>query len=99
MSRAILVFVLSGVILTGCAPFTAKDNFASFLNHDIGLTGDDWSRDLVDTRALPDGNKENKYVYLNTRGRCVFYREIDQKTNRMIAWQIEGDDTGCAIPS
>ncbi len=79
--------------MAGCG--TAKENFAQFQNFEIGQSrdADRWHRYLKDSRTLPNGNMENRYEY----GRCVFFREFDRATGRLIAWRIEGDDQDCRI--
>ena len=71
----------------------------NFRNCDIGrhvsqlIIGDDLG---TKTRTLQNGNIEYTREGSN-RGRCVLVREIDAKTDRIVAWRTEGDDSGCEI--
>lgn len=85
---------------SGCTTVTPRENFISFRNCDIGThisqlgVGDKLGEK---TRTLENGNVEYTRDYSNWRGRCVFVREIDSKTERIVAWRTEGDDIGCQI--
>ena len=98
------IFFLSVAIFvfSGCAFFagvTPRENFINFNNCDIGrhisqlVPGDKLGEK---TRTLLNGNIEYTHDF-NWRRRCVIVREIDSKTQRIVAWRTEGDDSGCGI--
>jgi hypothetical protein len=89
--------ILLGAVVAGCTLPTPKENFANFMNAEIGRPIDQLHDKLMDSRRLPNGNVESKYDYSNRHGRCVYFREIDRKTGRVIGWRTEGDDSGCLI--
>jgi hypothetical protein len=92
-----LPIILLGAVIPGCTLPTPKENFANFKNAEIGRPIDQLYGKLMDSRRLPNGNLENKYDYSTRHGRCVYFREIDRKTGRVIGWRTEGDDSGCLI--
>lgn len=94
------IMVAAIFCMTGCTTITPRENFESFLNGDIGrhisqlVVGDVLGKK---TRTLENGNTEYTRDYSNFRGRCVFVREVDAKTDRIVAWRIDGVDSGCQI--
>lgn len=96
----ITLIVLATLITIGCSNVTPRENFESFGNVEIGrhisqlIPGDVLG---THTRTLENGNSEFTRDYSGPRGRCVFVREIDAKTNRIVAWRTGGDDSGCQI--
>ena len=84
----------------GCAEVTPKENFENSMNCDIGrhisqLSPGDSFGTL--TRTLDNGNSEYTRDYSNSWGSCILVREVDAKTNRIVAWRTEGDDRGCQL--
>jgi hypothetical protein len=95
MSAAIAVF-----IAVGCTTVTPRENFETFKNTEIGRHVSELIPGAqlgIKTRTLDNGNVEYTYDFSNRRGPCVYVREVDAKTNRIVAWRIEGDDSGCQI--
>jgi len=91
------LIVLLLTLVAGC--ITPRENFIEFRNTEIGRHIDqiwDLSR-LVESRRLPNGNEERTYDGSKPRGPCIYVREIDQQTGRVVAWRTEGDDRGCGI--
>lgn len=95
-----LVLVLTLPILPACSGFDSKENFANFQNSEIGRRGDQswrYRQPESESRTLANGNTEHKYRYPGPRGTCIFFREFDGNTGRLVGWRIDGDDEGCRI--
>ncbi len=101
--RNILMVVFSMLLISGCAFFAASphDNFIGHLNLQIGHNIDNvpyyqipHKEDIIDSKVLPNGNIENKYLY---RGTCRYHYEIDPKTRIIVGARFEGLDTDCSI--
>ena len=94
------LIALATISMMGCSSVTPRENFVDFRNVEIGrhisqlIPGDILG---TRTRTLDNGNSEYTRDYSGPRGRCVFVREVDAKTNRIVAWRTEGDDSGCQI--
>ena len=97
--RFLSIIISTIFCMTGCSSVTPRENFVNFRNCDIGrhvsqlIVGDDLG---TKTRTLDNGNVEYTREGAN-RGRCVLVREIDSKTDRIVAWRTVGDDSGCEI--
>jgi hypothetical protein len=92
--------ILATLSTVGCTSVTPRENFENFRNAEIGshisqlIPGDVLG---THTRTLDNGNSEYTRDSSGPFGRCVLVREIDAKTERIIAWRTEGDNSGCQI--
>jgi len=108
--RAVIRTVLSAVgsgpplallllpLAAGCSlSITPRENFIDSRNTELGSHLDqisDLAR-VVGSRPLPNGNREYTYDWSSPGRPCVYVREVDGRTGRVVAWRTEGDDRGC----
>ena len=89
--------------LFGCTSITPYENFKTTMNASLGTIIDDipayqfGGSGLIDETHLPNGNLSHRYRYKNPYGTCIYIFEIDSKSHRIIAWQVEGEDKACIL--
>lgn len=100
MIKATIFFIIS-VVLSSCATISPHENFKDALYGSVGQSLDNkpdylWphERDLIDSKALPNGNIENRYQYLRS---CVYIFEIDPNTRTIVGAGFEGSEKDCVI--
>jgi len=99
--RHLTTMALAVVSAAGCTYLTPRENFETGRNAELGRHIDNLgpgARLGSQTRTLANGHREYTYDFSNHLGPCVFVREVDGTTNRIVAWRIEGDDRGCQVP-
>ena len=101
MSRIRMVAAMTTILCAAaCSSVTPRENFVNFRNVEIGrhisqlIPGDDLG---TQTATLANGNREYTRDSSGPHGRCTLVREVDAKTNRIVAWHTVGDDGGCQI--
>ena len=90
------VGAVGGAVLHGAPFLDPHETFINSHNAQIGQRGDRYWRNREpesESLTLANGNTEHKYRL----GKCVFFREFDFKTGRLVGWRIEGDEQFCWI--
>lgn len=88
--------------LAGCLSFTAHENFKNHMQWNVGKSADDadvtfnrYPERRGTLRSLPNGNREQEWVYRNL---CRAYFEIDATSRKIIDWRFEGNPDVCTVP-
>lgn len=96
-----VAFITLCLAFLACSPTDPHENFKNILGKDVGKRADDplntiaLSADwFAGETILENGNTEKKYKY---KGSCVYFYEIDRKTNIIVGWRFEGSKADCAI--
>ena len=91
------------VALTACASERAHQNFKNIMQLEVGksidyphLTRNEYPTRRVATRTLPNGNTEEEFR-AGEGLKCRVFFEIDNKSQKIVAWRYEGTDQICAI--
>ncbi len=101
IARLLVVFAPLCLSPLGCSSTHPHDNFKNHHARNVGMRADDPRGDAVlyarwfrGEAILDNGNIEKSYQY---RGSCVYFYEIDRKTNIIVGWRFEGSKADCII--
>ena len=106
MTRHHRPYLLLALLAVGaCSSVTPHENFVNGLHDAIGTSVDIEPKLSLcsrmrntESRALQNGNIEDRQIMHRGNRECVYYCEVDPKTRLVVNTRFEGSQDDCAMP-
>jgi len=107
LNRYAQLLVVMSVLfaITGCATGRGHENFRNWMEDHVGMSIDDpnvllnrYPKGRGTTHKLDNGNVEHEFIWSGRPDRlCRAFFEVDQASQRIVAWRYEGTKDTCYL--